>query len=65
MNKSYIFINNIISKNSIKLSDLEKEILNNLSKSNIEIYDSNISELSKKFYVSNSTITRFAKKTWL
>lgn len=62
MNKSYIFINNIISKNSIKLSDLEKEILNNLLKSSIEIYDSNISELSKKFYVSNSTITRFAKK---
>lgn len=62
MNKSYIFIKNIISKNSIKLSHLEQEFLDSLGDSDIEIYDSYISELSKEFYVSNSTITRFAKK---
>lgn len=62
MNKSYVFIKNIISKKSIKLSHLEKEFLFRLGKSDIEIYNSNINELSKFFYVSNSTITRFAKK---
>lgn len=62
MNKSYIFIKNIISKNSIKLSHLEQEFIDRLGESDIEIFDSYISDLSKKFYVSNSTITRFAKK---
>ncbi|MFM1524578.1 MULTISPECIES: MurR/RpiR family transcriptional regulator [Helcococcus] len=62
MNKSYNFIKNLISKNSIKLSHLEQEFLDRLGESNIEIFDSYISELSKAFYVSNSTITRFAKK---
>lgn len=62
MNKSYIFIKNLISKNSIKLSHLEQEFLDRLGESSLEIYDSYISDLSKQFYVSNSTITRFAKK---
>lgn len=62
MNKSYIFIKNIISKNSIKLSHLEQEFLDRLGESDTEISESFISDLSKQFYVSNSTITRFAKK---
>lgn len=61
-NKSYDFIMNIISKNKITLSNLEKNIIENLKNSDIDISDIDINTFAKEFFISNSTITRFSQK---
>lgn len=61
-NKSYDFIMDALSNQNIKLSKTYKSIIDIMKDKNIDISDMDISEFSKSFYVSNSTVTRFAQK---
>lgn len=61
-NKTYNFIMNIISRDSITLSNLEKTILDKLKDSDIDIAEIDINTFAHEFFISNSSITRFAQK---
>lgn len=61
-NKSYDFLMNIVSKRKITLSNLERTILEKLKDSDIQISEMDINTFAKEFFISNSSITRFAQK---
>lgn len=61
-NKSYDFIMDIVSREKIKLSSLESSTLEKLKNSNFDIAEADINNFASTFFISNSTITRFAQK---
>lgn len=61
-NKSYDFIMNIVSREKIKLSSLESSTLEKLKNSDFNIAEADINNFASTFFISNSTITRFAQK---
>lgn len=61
-NKSYNYIMNIVSRNNVSLSNLEKSILEKLKKSDFNIAEADINTFAHEFFISNSSITRFSQK---
>lgn len=61
-NKSYNFLMNIVSRNNVSLSNLEKSILEKLKTSDFDIAEADINSFAHEFFISNSSITRFSQK---
>lgn len=61
-NKSYDFIINIVSRENIKLSSLELDVLNKLKNSTFDLTKADITSFSHEFFISNASITRFSQR---